>query len=996
MSLSSDFNAIRKKKEKEKLEEAIKNIESSNFAPVDTRGKTPGEIIDETIRAKKAQAEAKEAQEKNTWFQSGRFTDKNGDGISDDIIGDVLLTGLGTIGDVGLGLVRGALGLAEGVSDLGLYGASKVADWVGADGASHILKEAAKDNTVNNITKPIDDVFDRDSLLGDKVDVFTEGLGQIAGIILTGGAAGAAGASTAGVSALTTGVTFASSAGHGMTEAYQGGATDGEAWAYGGMVGSIDAITEAATGGLGRGISALGISRGIGGLDDIFAQKLTSKISNQVVKNAAQFGIKSGFEGLEEVASGAGSAAAKKLTYMSDEELSQLIKDERLLDQFVVGTVTSAFAQSGVVPGMSKGSLIESYKNKTDFITGLTQNETAVVEKEVEKRIAAEEKDGKKLTSKEKNKIYDEVVKDLDKGGISIDTIEEVLGGDTYKSYKDILDNENSLSEQEKNLNAEFTELNKMKNGEMTGEQTDRREELRNQLKDIRTKIEASKNNTEKSELKAKLSNDVFGIAKDSRLVNSYIEDANKHKAFEADVTKYKSEAAKQTVQNAIDAGREGLIHNGRDAHSFVDLAVKMSEDKGYVVEFHTTESIAKLKADPNDIYGLNKQDVDPNKVRAFVSEGQKKIIVNLEAGKSLNSLVGHEITDTFRETDGYDALQKFAFDYAKTKGELDSRRKSVEDRYAKIVADIDGELTSDIVGDYLFTDEDFVRHLSTKHRNIAQKIYDEVKYLIKLATAGSKEYRQLEKLKHQFEKVWRENATAQGDTKFSVDDENAIDNYSQTHYNRFGWAREAEAITFKELNDLQSKLHNKNEIKGKTPYGEAIYEINNNPETGESVNNVIAFTKGKADNFTITRTVRIYAYDEDTVGIFRKDIYENTSYRALENLARAMGDDLLRYYDRNNYPNYRAYAESKRAQQSGSDSEGNTSANRIGDQRSGTLEQTQSNEIAPTKVSSKDDAFFDGEKTKFSLSDKNIKDVSTGYAYGESYYTMSYRGNDL
>ncbi len=59
-------------------------------------------------------------------------------------------------------------------------------------------------------------------------------------------------------------------------------------------------------------------------------------------------------------------------------------------------------------------------------------------------------------------------------------------------------------------------------------------------------------------------------------------------------------------------------------------------------------------------------------------------------------------------------------------------------------------------MGDYLFQDADFVGHLSTKHRNIFQKIYDEIKYLCKIVTAGSKEALQLEKVKKAFDEAYR------------------------------------------------------------------------------------------------------------------------------------------------------------------------------------------------------------------------------------------------
>ncbi len=70
-------------------------------------------------------------------------------------------------------------------------------------------------------------------------------------------------------------------------------------------------------------------------------------------------------------------------------------------------------------------------------------------------------------------------------------------------------------------------------------------------------------------------------------------------------------------------------------------------------------------------------------------------------------------------------------------------------------------EVVADLVGDYLFTDPDFINHLSTSNRNLFQKLYDEIKYLCKIATVGSKEARQLEKVKKAFEDAYRANSKA-------------------------------------------------------------------------------------------------------------------------------------------------------------------------------------------------------------------------------------------
>lgn len=79
--------------------------------------------------------------------------------------------------------------------------------------------------------------------------------------------------------------------------------------------------------------------------------------------------------------------------------------------------------------------------------------------------------------------------------------------------------------------------------------------------------------------------------------------------------------------------------------------------------------------------------------------------------------------------------------------------------------ANVEAELVADLVGDYVFTDSDFVRKLSVENQNVFQKLYDEIKYLCKVATAGSKEARQLEKVKKTFAEVYRESNAAQKNT---------------------------------------------------------------------------------------------------------------------------------------------------------------------------------------------------------------------------------------
>ena len=110
--------------------------------------------------------------------------------------------------------------------------------------------------------------------------------------------------------------------------------------------------------------------------------------------------------------------------------------------------------------------------------------------------------------------------------------------------------------------------------------------------------------------------------------------------------------------------------------------------------------------------------------------------------------------------------------EYATTKGEYDTRLQALTELYKGVEnTNVENELTADLVGEYLFTDEYFVKNLSVKDQNLFQRIFSEIKYMLKAATAGSKEARQLEKVKHLFEEAYRENAkTSSNDgTKYHV-----------------------------------------------------------------------------------------------------------------------------------------------------------------------------------------------------------------------------------
>lgn len=512
----------------------------------------------------------------------------------------------------------------------------------------------------------------------------------------------------------------ASASGNAYQEMLNNGYDKSQARTYSTLVGVAEAGLSYALGGiskLGGTLTGKGISKAVSG------------ITNGFLRYSAELGMHALSEGFEE--------AAQEALAPVFENIALGYQKNNLED-----TDWSQVAYSALLGGITGGLMEATTAGKSN---ALTKNEKAVVDKVYKDAVAEAEADGKKLTSKEKKKLYDTVLNDMEKGYLSTDTIEEVLGGEDYTAYKNTLDNEEALQK-------EFDELNKMKQGEMTGEQLDRRAELKEQLAEL-------KETSNKDTLKSQLNDNVFEIVKDSKLAESYNEKSRRGQAFEADLSQY-DEKYQGTVKKAVESG---ILNNTRRTHEFVDFVAKISADKGVLFDFADNEKIRSTG------YA-----VEGKTVNGFVNENGD-VVLNVNSAKSLNSTAGHEITHILEGTELYDTLAQTITDYAKSKGDYQGRIEALNKLYEGVYkgedfADkVNKELVADLVGDYIFTDADFVRKLSTENRNIFEKIYDEIKYLCKVATAGSKEARELEKVKKTFAEVYRESGKAKADTKYSL-----------------------------------------------------------------------------------------------------------------------------------------------------------------------------------------------------------------------------------
>ena len=266
-----------------------------------------------------------------------------------------LQTAGSTVGDLAVNAGKGFLNRAEQIVDLGRYGVAGVADLLGAKDYANDVRERAKQNTTDILLSPIENTFDKDSLLKKNglIENVAQGAGGIAADLGLGGLL-PKGASTVNIGNFKIGkfnvgqfkmptTSILSGAGSAMTEAYNNGATNGQALAAGIGGGLVEGFSESLFGGLGSTFSK---KFGGGALDDVIVKRLTDKISNKTLQTLAQSGLKATGEGFEEVISGIGNAITKKLTYMNKEDIGKLINDEDLLNSFVVGTLTSAVAQT--------------------------------------------------------------------------------------------------------------------------------------------------------------------------------------------------------------------------------------------------------------------------------------------------------------------------------------------------------------------------------------------------------------------------------------------------------------------------------------------------------------------------------------------------------------------------------------------------------------------------------------------------------------------------
>lgn len=555
-----------------------------------------------------------------------------------------------------------------------------------------------------------------------------------------------------------------------------------ERWTKGISGGIIESTTEGLFGLLGVGGNEL---------TDAWGEKAAQQFSSKAGKMLAKTGVSASGEAIEEFLSYAGN-------FLVDNGIIDKLGNADFKNEWNWGEVGEQMALAFVSSTLTSGG------------ESLLQSNSAIQ--------AAEEQLGRKLTSKEKadvtqasiegtiqeklnqinkytdneNKVYEKLVNDKVNNELKNSTIEQ--------EYSKRVD------EQEKMLARDLTEQEKLQVQKEVEEAFDKNEIS------IESGIDSKKRKEIEKQVKEDLQNgkidtkqirEILGentdISKDTLLQNSYIQEQRKSQVYVYEKTE--SAPKNAVMESAVNAN----MNNTEISRNLINYVAKVSEDTGVAYRFVNNEQLKEL--------GYSKE----NKIINGVVSKDGVVYLNSQSKEAINYVLGHETTHLLENTKEYTELQDLVLDYAKQTGIYEETMNSIKETYSDILETSEqfaNELTSELTSRLLFTDENFVNQLSVKQPNVFQKIYDYIKHMIKMTTSGSEEAKQLEKIKYNFEKAYRQ---VNKQTNNKLKDKFSIQNNNGNKYVKIDTDQKVfDGIDKKDYNQI-AKMYMQDYLKGKT-----------------------------------------------------------------------------------------------------------------------------------------------------------------------------------
>ncbi|MBQ2350423.1 MAG: hypothetical protein II393_04090 [Cytophagales bacterium] len=761
-------------------------------------------------------------------------------------LGDLTKTYFGTAWNVRKSAAKGFLRASEGISDWGYNRLAKLADLVGADKQAQKWRDFADQDTTSGIGQDLNHIIAKDysgsksdaevnsyvqnkfknldanSILSEKGQQYAEEIARMTTVALYGqyvaGApvAGATGKAAKAVKALqnigSSSIFYAGAASQAENEARAAGADPETAYKYGILSGSIEVLTENMFGGLGKISNVLGVSKGYA---DKLTSKFTSKIGSRLIKNLVEFGVDATGEGFEEWASGALGAWAKKLTYMKDADIKQLLEDEDLQEQFIEGMTLSMF--------MSSPNAVISTIQGRDLKTGFNTTQENLEKQLINERVEEESKTGK-VSNKRYAEIKEEVHDNVAKGNV---------------------------------IGVEGLE-NAVKEGIVTPEEIEQSYTDKNVRDEIKKKV-IGNNYVNNAINNGNYDTIVNGISKDlnaTNTLNQYQSEISKRlsnnpeyqELFKQDPKKYgdlvTQEAVKRYVADQIDiktkeidAEFERYDLSDKDTQAmknyFKDIVAKKN------IRFVFEDNLTNKKGQTADGYITN------------AADGFTEIHLNRNSDRNMVYTTIHELYHLIKGTELEKALVQYAVNNTGSE-QFETAKKALLESYNK--NEINEEAAADMAA-ILLEDSNFVNYLygdnSVNSKSFIKVVGDYVTKLLKNFTEkGRAENAQIKALEN-FKNLWVKNYNTQlnnlgKDTKYEVSAE--------------GRSELAKRL----VGQGEDWTNNNIVIKNKLPKALQNFDNTNSPSVIEShvYNNI--YSKEEYDNFA---QIKGWAVSKDNDG---------------------------------------------------------------------------------------------------------------------------------
>lgn len=416
------------------------------------------------------------------------------------------------------------------------------------------------------------------------------------------------------------------------------------------------------------------------------------------------------------------------------------------------------------------------------------------IEKSVNEEIARREKEqGGKLTEENKKALRESHIAKIESGEIELSS-EELSKqdiADIKKEIKDSLKNGKiELSKIEDLLTPDATkEINELKDSLENTKDEQKKAEIEGKIRQLESvraenlKSQARENKYLQKAVYEKIASDTR-YEDDSEITNenekALVESAKRYANNTTETRKYIGVLRKMVRdgKRIVITNNQALLEQG-DLVARDDITAEIQAEIKNLEKQLAKATDKKAKAEIQDqIIALKYLDVG-GMVRVD-ENGVETIIINVDSTQAKYTVLGHEAKHTLEKYGLNEKFNEILFEYAKTKGDLDTVRERIESLYKnRENVDIDGEVAAELTGKYLFEDEKFLETLmKNKSDSKVQQVINKIKELIDdlvIRFKGTEQEKQLREVQKKFTELYNSteadivNETTEG-TQYAID----------------------------------------------------------------------------------------------------------------------------------------------------------------------------------------------------------------------------------